>query len=196
MKYTMKIYVGEDYKIPFWIKAFNNVKLDSGYFYFKNKKLIEKLNLDKNKVEEVFSGKIEKIDNENRKLSGKIQGLEEKLKKIVSINKQFHSTFEDFLKDREQGSYKEEELDKKITKFYSEIEGIKNNERSLDDKFDGLLDVISDKMSEDEPFPNLLSKDFSLRMISKMNTDNSTKALYIIIYIMKKHLSEKGMSIR
>jgi len=222
MKYTKKIYVGEDYKIPFWIKKLRRCKLDSGYFYFKNEKLIEKLKLDGNKVEEVYLDKIEKIDNECRRLKEKnsslkkqIFSLEEKLenliknqdlriKRILTINKEFLLTLNDFEKEKkeekEEGIYRrkleEKKLEEKLKEFNIIIDSLKINEKNLEDKLDGLLDIISDEMAKNIPFPNLLSSNFTLSKISNMKTDNLTKALYSIIYIMKKNFSERGMSIR
>lgn len=79
------------------------------------------------------------------------------------------------------------------------LEQIKNQNgkiKSLEDKFDGLLEIMSDKLSKKEKLPNIFSQEWTMQTIMDSKMENNEKMLSGIFYMMKKFFNERGISIR
>jgi len=198
MKYSKRIFVGKGFKLSFFKTLFYSKKIKGEWLYFNNEKLIEKLNLTE-RIENIDLAKrikdldVNLIKNDLNELKNQIElwkKREEKtyqtLKILAGCVNEINENFE------EENNYKNRE----ISFFKKEVSHQEKMILKMDMKFDTLLEILSEKIVNNEKFPDIFARDFTVDSFSRSkNFSNVEKILFSILYIMKKSLSDKGMKI-
>ena len=78
----------------------------------------------------------------------------------------------------------------------AKLQLIEHKVDELRKKYDSVLDILADKLSENDKLPNLFVGDISLKELWRKHPDKKDMLLYSIAYMMKKEFEEKGVKIR
>lgn len=126
--------------------------------------------------------------------------------KIAAVNKGLIDVLQSVQELSELVDSDKEELTKKCRdsrdKQNADLKGTNKNFRYLNDKvkslqnkFEALLEVVSEKLTQHEEFPDIFSSHMTVDAILKKVKNPDKASLYALVFMAKKHFQDKGIKV-
>jgi len=147
------------------------------------KAIVDEGKVTENRINELIDLRLEKVVLKQKLLN----------KSLIEIIKVQDENFE--LIDEDIDQRKDDLI--KVTKCVDTVNDRINKETNkINEKIDGILELMSEKIVRNEPMPNVFTKEISLRQLWDSMSDKKDAALLAIVYMMRKHFEEKGVRLK
>jgi len=150
-----------------------------------NEENIHKLkqeNVQLKQTNEIQKEKFDKLDKNNQIIKNALKELIELIDELANDNGKEH-----LIKDLKDKRIKDLAVINK--NFVHTRKLIKETET----KYQALLEILSEKIVEEEKTPDLFGTSISLRKILQNSNNNNKSLLLSIVYMLKKQLDDKGI---
>lgn len=158
------------------------------------------------KQNDILKKTIWELHNKSKK---KIQQLQEENKKLLNVSKELAESCAIISEDCEDVKGKQEDFESNVSTRRSEDLKMsnKNNrylrdkilkiEKDFEEKFEGLLETIAEKLSEtdENTLSEMLGSKITLRKLLTKFKDQNKAALYSIVYMLAKYFEDKGVRV-